>query len=194
MDPRIWEYYAPTYWWCKRTWWFWALAGLCSSQPAVHVATASASHRNEWHAPGSTGRGTVPTLPGTPSVPLAACAPCWMWSAIVPCLRNDNRETLSPQPSLSICITLNFMGLSCSFCATNPRSPCFHYPLCLPLIKRITGEVLRWQDNYPMSCFHWNCNQASGRIDHPLSGFQPERHYFTLRLFMYSLLSSGFSV
>lgn len=46
-----------------------ALTGLCSSQPAVHVATASASHRNEWHAPGSTGHGAVPTMPGTPLVP-----------------------------------------------------------------------------------------------------------------------------
>lgn len=41
------------------------------------------------------------------------------------------------------------------------------YPLCLSLIKCITGEVLRWQDNYPQSCFHWNCNQASGRLSHP---------------------------
>lgn len=41
------------------------LAKLFSPQPAVHVATASASHRNEWHVPGSTGCGNIPTMPGT---------------------------------------------------------------------------------------------------------------------------------
>lgn len=90
-----------------------ALAGPCGSQPAVHVATASASHRNEWHAPGSTGHGTVPTMPGTPSVPLAACTLCWMCKAIVTRLRNDNSQTLSLQPLVSIC--LSFMSLSYSF-------------------------------------------------------------------------------
>lgn len=50
--------------------------GLCSSQAAVHVATASASHKNEWHALGSAGRGTVPTMPGALSVPLAAHVGC----------------------------------------------------------------------------------------------------------------------
>lgn len=37
-------------------------------------------------------------------------------------------------------------------------------------IKWITGEVFRWQDNYPKSCFHWSCNQAPGKLSHPQSG------------------------
>lgn len=147
-----------------------ALARLCSSQPAVHVATASASHRNEWHAPGSTGHGTMPTMPDTPSVPHAACALCWMCCAIMSCLRNDNRETDISFMNLLYSLCLSWM--KCSW-RTTVSFTCFFqatllsYPLCLCFIKWITGEALRWQDNYPKSCFHWNCNQASGRLSHP---------------------------
>lgn len=49
--------------WCEKIWWF----VFCSLQPAVYVATASAIHRNEWHAPDSTGCGPMPTMPSTPS-------------------------------------------------------------------------------------------------------------------------------
>jgi len=37
-----------------------------SSQLAARVATASATHRNEWHAAGSSGHGTVPITPEVP--------------------------------------------------------------------------------------------------------------------------------
>lgn len=55
-----------------------AFTGLCDSQPAGHVATALALHRNDWYVPGTRDHGTMPTMSCTPLAPLTENTICWM--------------------------------------------------------------------------------------------------------------------
>lgn len=126
----------------------WLFVGLHRPQPAVHVATASASRRNEWHAPGSTGHGTVPTMPGTPqnvfqyapyvgSARLQYLYLSFLCDLVLQFLSNLNEKCLEengPMPNFFFSRILSSLS-------------------SLSLTKWITWEVERWQDNYPKKLF-----------------------------------------